>query len=426
MYKRFFSLRNAIAVITCIAAVAAFVSCKKESSDKQITAFSFTVPPAVGVIDEMAKTITVEVPSGTDVTQLVPTITVSAEAIVSPVSGVAIDFTNPVIYTVTAEDGSTASYTVTVAAEPIIPPEPDEYTAAELQKMSAIKTRYKAIQTNFSGGYFVTTPTVSPYSIGEVKNEVLQAGVDAVNLVRYIAGLPDDVVLDAEYVDLCQHGAVLLTAIDKLDHTPSKPDDMDEEFFQKGYQATSRSNLSTVNVPSTTVFRYMDDNGANNLETVGHRRWILNPPMKKTGFGVGAARYGVMYAFDKSRSGTVDYDYITWPSPGVFPTEFIDYILPWSITVNAQKYGTPDANKITVTVKNLKNGEIWTFSNNSSATPDTYFGVNKGGYGINNCIIFRPALSSLFKYQEGDVYEVTVAGLDKELSYKVKMFSMSN
>ena len=421
MYKKILNLKNLV-VVVCIAAIATFVSCKKESSDKQIIAFGFTSPSAEGVVNEMAKTITVEVPVGTDVTKLAPAITISEEATVSPASGEVMNFTNPVTYTVTAEDGSTASYKVTVVAD-IVPS--NGFTAEELQKINTIKSKYASIQTNFSGGYFISLPSTNPYTIGAVKNEVLQAGVDAVNLIRYIAGLPYDVELSAEYSDLCQHGAVLLTAIDKLDHTPSKPGDMSDEFFEKAYKATSSSNLSTVNVPSTTVFRYMDDNGANNLETVGHRRWILNPPMKKTGFGMGATRYGVMYAFDKSRSGTVDYDYITWPSPGVFPTEFVNYILPWSITVNAQKYGTPDVNKITVTVKNVNNGEIWTFSNNSSATPNTYFGVNKGGYGINNCIIFRPDLSSSFKYQEGDVFEVTVSGLDKNLSYKIKMFSMN-
>ncbi|MDR1459830.1 MAG: hypothetical protein LBI60_06420, partial [Bacteroidales bacterium] len=54
------------------------------------------------------------------------------------------------------------------------------FTTEELQKVSTIKTMYSSIQTSFSGGYFITVPTVAPeYTIGEVKNEVLKAGVDA-------------------------------------------------------------------------------------------------------------------------------------------------------------------------------------------------------------------------------------------------------
>jgi len=101
-------------IIACLATTTAFLSCGKESSDKQITAFSFTTPPAVGVINEEDKTIVVELPFGIDLTTLVPTITVSNGAMVSPTSGTPQNFTNPVIYTVTAEDGSTAEYIVTI------------------------------------------------------------------------------------------------------------------------------------------------------------------------------------------------------------------------------------------------------------------------------------------------------------------------
>lgn len=84
------------------------------SSEKAITAFSFTNPQANGVINETNKTIAVNVPFGTDVTSLTPTITVSGFATVSPNSGVAQDFTSPVTYTVTAQDGTNQPYVVTV------------------------------------------------------------------------------------------------------------------------------------------------------------------------------------------------------------------------------------------------------------------------------------------------------------------------
>ncbi|MDR2926722.1 MAG: DUF5018 domain-containing protein, partial [Cytophagaceae bacterium] len=88
---------------------------EEKSGEKAITAFGFALPPAVGVIDEAAKTIVVDVPAGTDVKALAPVIVMSSPvAKVSPGNGVPNDFTNPVSYTVTAEDGSTASYTVTV------------------------------------------------------------------------------------------------------------------------------------------------------------------------------------------------------------------------------------------------------------------------------------------------------------------------
>jgi putative cell wall-binding protein len=63
------------------------------------------------------KDITLTVPRGTDVTKLTPTIVHNGKS-VSPASGVAKDFTTPVKYTVTAEDGTTNTYTVTVTVQP--------------------------------------------------------------------------------------------------------------------------------------------------------------------------------------------------------------------------------------------------------------------------------------------------------------------
>jgi hypothetical protein len=97
-----------------------------------ITAFSFATPSATGVIDQDAKTISVTVPYGTDVTALTPTVTVTDGATVFPASGVANDFTNPAVYTVdpclvdytrlniatVRKCGTPYTVTVTVAAPP--------------------------------------------------------------------------------------------------------------------------------------------------------------------------------------------------------------------------------------------------------------------------------------------------------------------
>jgi formylglycine-generating enzyme required for sulfatase activity/phage-related protein len=86
----------------------------EKNNAKAITAFNFTSPNVTGTVNESAKTVTLNVPYETVVTSLTPTITVSAGATVSPESGTATNFTNPVTYTVTAENGDTQAYTVTV------------------------------------------------------------------------------------------------------------------------------------------------------------------------------------------------------------------------------------------------------------------------------------------------------------------------
>ena len=74
---------------------------------------SFKIGDVSGTIS--GTDIAITLPAGTDVTQLKPTITVSKDATVSPKSGTKKDFTDPVQYVVTAEDGTTKkTYTVTV------------------------------------------------------------------------------------------------------------------------------------------------------------------------------------------------------------------------------------------------------------------------------------------------------------------------
>lgn len=84
------------------------------STNKAISAFTITGQIS-SVINESLKTIIVYVPAGTDKSSLVTSlITVSEYADVSPAQGVSQNFSSAVTYTVTAEDGSTQDYTVTV------------------------------------------------------------------------------------------------------------------------------------------------------------------------------------------------------------------------------------------------------------------------------------------------------------------------
>lgn len=110
------AIKAAVAVVTHV-----------PSAGKTMTYFGFAQylgapldPPIVGVIEGNAVTVTV--PLGATLTALVPTFVVSDEAsaavgAVPQVSGVTSnDFTNPVVYTITADDGSTVDYTITVTA----------------------------------------------------------------------------------------------------------------------------------------------------------------------------------------------------------------------------------------------------------------------------------------------------------------------
>lgn len=95
---------------------AGFSSCKKDDNpDALITQFSFTSPKAaVGIIDATAKTITVNVPYGTDLHSVMVDITATAGATITPDPVSTIDFSSLSVAFTVKNGGTTSTYTVNV------------------------------------------------------------------------------------------------------------------------------------------------------------------------------------------------------------------------------------------------------------------------------------------------------------------------
>lgn len=92
---------------------------KAQRDEAKITSFKIN-DTYVGTINEDTKTIMVYVPASLDIKNLTPTIAYSENATISPASGIAADFTNPVTYTV---NNNTASNTYTVTVKQIDKPQ---------------------------------------------------------------------------------------------------------------------------------------------------------------------------------------------------------------------------------------------------------------------------------------------------------------
>ena len=97
-------------VLLAVFAGFSFSSCKDKKKDSSCEITSFKVGGEEWLSNGTISKIFCK---GTPVNSLTPTITISGVK-VEPASGVAQDFSKAVTYTVTAEDGSTKSYTVNV------------------------------------------------------------------------------------------------------------------------------------------------------------------------------------------------------------------------------------------------------------------------------------------------------------------------
>ena len=117
---------------------------------------------------------------------------------------------------------------------------------------------------------------------------------------RFLCGVPyENLRLDPKLCEHCVNGAKLCGRIGRLAHEPKCPKGMDRAEYLRGFIGTSHSNLHQGSGLVGSVDAYMEDAGARNLAHVGHRRWCLNPRMRKTGFG-NSGDYCAMWAHDLS------------------------------------------------------------------------------------------------------------------------------
>ena len=96
-----------------------FTGCSQEkivnilSKDKEL--LSYALPNVMSsVMTDAQGNLTIKIYEPANVGELVPVATVSPNAILTPASGTTLDFTDPVTYTITAQDGSSKTFTVTM------------------------------------------------------------------------------------------------------------------------------------------------------------------------------------------------------------------------------------------------------------------------------------------------------------------------
>jgi eukaryotic-like serine/threonine-protein kinase len=109
-------------------------------------------------IEVQSFSIKITLPYTTNRNGLIPVFTIKGKT-VSPQSGIAQNFNVPVVYTVTAEDGSTASYTVTVELGPA--PDAIVYFGSSNNKLYAVNANTGALIWNYTStaSFVYSSPT---------------------------------------------------------------------------------------------------------------------------------------------------------------------------------------------------------------------------------------------------------------------------
>ena len=260
---------------------------------------------------------------------------------------------------------------------------------------------------------------------GALTSEVDQDALNAINQIRYIAGLSSNITIDPEQESKAQAAAYVNNANNTLSHYPSRPAGWGSEYdsvYNLGREGAGSSNLGwasyTRTLADNVFFGWMHDGDNSNIDRVGHRRWVINPYMTTTGFGqVGG--YTAMYSFGydddafwyHGAGGQVS----VWPAPNT-PISYFRNDEPWSYSS-----GTYESGDVRVTLTRTSTGQVWNFSNSGS---DGYFNVENSNYGLKGCVIFRP---NGIAYSAGDRFNVEITGLSGgNLNYTVEFFDLNS
>ena len=287
---------------------------------------------------------------------------------------------------------------------------------------------------NYGAAFFKTAGSaVAPYAEYTLTAATKENIVRAANYFRWLEGLSGfSSASDLTWSNAAK-GAVLtqrnVELTGRLSHYPSRPADMDEDFYAAGWQATSTSNIAygfgTGQYAIPNLLRgFLNDEGYTDIP--GHRDMFFtrNGYLFAAGYSPMGSVNTIQYAGTpnpegRSTIGNNEPAY-AWPAPGLFPEEEIAIGSLWTVNLNYEyvklSSGTPS-----VTITDLQTGEQ--FVRDTAAT-----GVHTAD-SWGRFISFAPPETPTYS---GKSYKVTVTNLlsaddaPMTLEYTVDFFSYSD
>ncbi|MCB9879142.1 MAG: hypothetical protein H6835_16220 [Planctomycetes bacterium] len=220
----------------------------------------------------------------------------------------------------------------------------------------------------------------------------------------------DDLELIPEWNDLCDAAAEVCLANGDIDHHPPQPPGFDAARYRQGVTGASNSNLAVGGPLASSVDSYMDDSDPGNIDRIGHRRWCLNPTLKRLGFGT-AGRFHAMWSMDSSGKAKRGQAVVAYPPAGYVPVDLFTARRAFSIATMSG--GAPKASELRASIRPLDED----FVPGEPLELDALH-VAGGGFGTGTCIVFR---ARGLQVRPGSSYlvEVDAGGKDQQYRYVV-------
>ena len=241
---------------------------------------------------------------------------------------------------------------------------------------------------------------------GALSSAGLMDAVRRIDFFRWFVGL-GPVSIDAT-LDADAQACALLCAWNAVGPQAHSPPPTSTCYTSAGAAGAGMGNIAWGSgTPVAAIDQWIVDSG--NETTLGHRRWILNPPLNPIGFGlyVGGNNYGSAACLEVfGMSGTGPHpDWQSFPPPGFVPIDVTQWT--WSFTSNQLDYSTVQV-------------AITRVSDNKSLPVTMIPLSNPGGGNYENAISWQP---SGWAASAGEQYHVVVSDSKKSFPYDVKPVS---
>ena len=209
--------------------------------------------------------------------------------------------------------------------------------------------------TPFPGTGTRTFEEISPLA-GDTSDLFKEAVLLRINFYRAMAGIPADIILVDDLNQAAQMTALIMSGNDSISHFPVTAG-FDNYLSADGIQGAADSNLAIGSYGPGSVNGYMQDKGAGNT-SVGHRRWLLYPPMLEMGTGdvpggeipaeaqanipgdsATVRRANAIHVFSPNNFGVfpdIDFPYVAFPQEGYVPYHIVHP--RWSFAIDGANF----------------------------------------------------------------------------------------
>lgn len=266
----------------------------------------------------------------------------------------------------------------------------------------------------------------SPFAPGSLSEPFVQRGLNAVNAMRYIAGLEPNVRVDvAQLADV--QAAALLCAATKQAHPTAKtlPAGYDKGLQQQGLRSLVDAMVgeSAEQTDRAVVFDLVRDARKAEMPDVARRRTLLSTALQTVAVGQ-VGKYTVLKPGLQHVAPANAPKMVAWPAQQM-PLDYFDVNTPLSLCFT-DDYDIK-GNVVVVMVRQ-HDGRVWKFGRLLPKSDGYYNTSTATAGGTSRCIVWRP--NGIDQYRPNDRFAIHVSGIKYQgfelppIEYTVSFFSL--